>query len=77
MTLDIPGVRPAVLSAQALAALLPVLGFRHFFRRAYAATFEPARLRVVAEDMVRAASLLGADLDRFDCALAQTIAKLT
>jgi hypothetical protein len=35
MTLNIPGVRPALLSAQTAALLHRLRGFRHFFRHAY------------------------------------------
>ena len=38
MTIEVSGVRPAVLRPETAAALEPYLGFRHFFRHSY--TFE-------------------------------------
>lgn len=69
MQIDLEGIRPAVLRGETTAALLPVLGFRHFFRHAYAVAFDPARLQTVANDALRAHELLGADLDALERAL--------
>jgi len=48
---------------------LPVLGFRHFFRHAYAVAFDPARLEGVARDALSARAQLALDLDRFEVIL--------
>ena len=56
------GVRPAVLRAETARALAPLLGFRHFFRHAYAVSFDPRRLERVAADLLEAHALLERDL---------------
>ncbi|MEN9800713.1 MAG: hypothetical protein RL653_4410 [Pseudomonadota bacterium] len=42
--LDIPGIRPALLSGESLVALRELLASRHFFRHGYAVTLDAARL---------------------------------
>lgn len=69
MALDLPRVRPAVLQGQTVAALGPVLGFRHFFRHAYAVPFDPDRLVQVSRDLIAADALIAVDLARFQAAL--------
>lgn len=44
-SLDIPGVRGAVVPAEARRSWQELLHFRHFLRHAYAAELEPAELR--------------------------------
>lgn len=66
MTLLLPDVRPAVLRRETARALAPVLGFRHFFRHAYAVTFDVRRLQLAAEDVLQAHPLLSDDLDTFE-----------
>lgn len=66
MALAIDGVRPAVVRSETARALAPVLGFRHFFRHAYAVPFDPRRLQLAAEDTARAHALLAEDLETFD-----------
>lgn len=66
MALAIEGVRPAFLRPEAARALAPVLGFRHFFRHAYAVPLDPRRLQLAAEDALRACDLVGEDVDAFE-----------
>jgi hypothetical protein len=66
MTLPLEDVRPEVLRRDTARALAPVLGFRHFFRHAYAVSFDPRRLELAAEDVQRAHALLDVDLDAFE-----------
>jgi len=69
MAMDLDGIRPGVLRRDTVIALLPVLGFRHFFRHAYAVAFDPARLEGVARDALSARTQLVLDLDRFEVIL--------
>ena len=66
MTLDIESVRPAVLCADSVARLRPLLAFRHFFRHAYAATWDAGRLAALRDDALAARAPLRADLQRLD-----------
>jgi hypothetical protein len=43
-TVEVPGVRPAIVSRDALPELLSLLAFRHFLRHAYAVPMDPERL---------------------------------
>lgn len=66
MVLDLGAVRPPILSHRSAAGLRALLGFRHFFRHAYAVSLDPARLgelRTVALDLVPA---LTADFSKLD-----------
>jgi hypothetical protein len=71
MSLDIEGVRPRVLSRESLSLLRGLLAFRHFFRHAYATTFEPVRLEALRAEMLALSAPLADDLDRFDAYLAR------
>jgi hypothetical protein len=44
MSAEIPGTRPAVIERALVADLGALLGFRHFFRHAYAVTFDAQHL---------------------------------
>jgi hypothetical protein len=70
MALEIEGVRPAVLSQQSLLLLRRLLGFRHFFRHAYAVGLDAARLASLREDALALGPGLALDLDRLDAHLA-------
>ena len=47
MFLDLPGVRPAVLSSALRGTLEELLAFRHFVRHAYDAALEPRQIALV------------------------------
>ncbi len=49
MTLEIEGVRPAVISATLYHSLNELRGFRHLFRNAYLLDFDPRRLQLLLE----------------------------
>jgi hypothetical protein len=70
MALDVERVRPAVLSGPALAALRRLLGFRHFFRHAYAIELDGHRLEELRQVAVSSRALVLVDLKRFDGILA-------
>jgi HepT-like protein len=66
MGLDIDTVRPAVLSAASLGPLRKLLAFRHFFRHAYAATWDPEQLSALRLAALDARAPVDADFRRFD-----------
>lgn len=66
MALEIDRVRPAVLSADARDLLQRLLGFRHFFRHAYAVDLDGDRLERLRRDAAALLPLLEKDLARFD-----------
>lgn len=45
--LDLPAIRPAILTAAAVAELREILKFRHFFRHAYSVDLDATRLLVI------------------------------
>ena len=49
MTLDLPGVRPAVLSRHSAEQLDELRSFRHLVRNIYAATLIPQRMQPIVE----------------------------
>lgn len=70
MALEIEGVRPAVLSPESYELLQRLLGFRHFFRHAYAVDLEGERLERLRKDAIELLPRLENDFDRFDAFLA-------
>ncbi|HEY4187469.1 MAG TPA: hypothetical protein VGP07_20500 [Polyangia bacterium] len=70
MALDVEGVRPAVLSGPTLTALRRLLGFRHFFRHAYAIDLDGSRLEELRNVAVSSRDVVVADFNRFDAILA-------
>jgi hypothetical protein len=71
MGLDIASVRPAVLSVGTRELLLRLLGFRHFFRHAYAVELDGVRLEELRQHATALVPLLREDLARFDKFLAE------
>ncbi len=71
MALEVPEVRPAVLSPESLRALRRLLGFRHFFRHAYAVALDADQLASLRAEALALREPLKADLDRLDAFLAQ------
>jgi hypothetical protein len=66
MALDIPDVRPAVLSADTRDSLARLLAFRHFFRHAYAVALDAERLDAVRSSALGLREPMHADLAHFD-----------
>jgi hypothetical protein len=66
MALHIAGLRPAVLSAESVAHARVLLAFRHFFRHAYAATWDAARLNALRVHATAIEAPLHADFARLD-----------
>jgi len=74
MALEIPEVRPVVLSQASLSLLRRLLGFRHFFRHAYAVSFDEAQLEALRRDAVALRGPLAEDFERLDAFL-QAVAR--
>jgi len=71
MGLAIDKVRPAVLRPETRAFLQRLLGFRHFFRHAYALELDGTRLEDLRACAQTVLPLLSEDLRRFDDFLAE------
>ena len=76
MAMEVPGIRPAIVTGQALPALRELLAFRHFFRHAYSVPLDPARLADLGLRAAAVQPMLQADFDRLDRWLAD-LANLT
>ena len=74
--LDIPEVRAALLSRESLVSLRALLGFRHFFRHAYAVTLDARRLDSLRVNLLRAAPTVLDDFTEIDRWLAGVAAGL-
>ena len=66
MSLAIDKVRPAVLGVETRTLLQRLLGFRHFFRHAYAIDLDGTRLEDLRTCARAVVPLLSEDLKRFD-----------
>jgi hypothetical protein len=71
MCLAVESVRPAVLSQETGVLLQRLLGFRHFFRHAYALDWDGARMNDLRACAISALPLVADDLARFDKFLAE------
>ena len=69
MSLAIDKVRPAVLGVETRTLLQRLLGFRHFFRHAYAIDLDGTRLDDLRACALAVLPLLSDDLRRFDAFL--------
>lgn len=76
MTLEIPTVRPPVLTYAVADDLRRLLAFRHFFRHAYTASFDGVQLAVLVSVCARLRGPLAHDLTVFDMFLERTAAAL-
>jgi len=65
MTLDIPGIRPAVIDARTCEHLAALRSFRHFFRHGYAVPLRWPKMQSVLEDYDAAASAVAEQHGRF------------
>jgi hypothetical protein len=65
MSLNIAGVRPALLSSDVLPHLNQLRAFRHFFRHAYNTPLSLPRLQLVLDDARAAHPLLQRDVTAF------------
>jgi hypothetical protein len=65
MTLDVPGVRPPIVSQELYESLDELRRFRHLFRNAYVLNFDPDRLAIVLKHARRIEPVYQRDIQRF------------
>ena len=65
MQIEVPGLRPQVISATVLDDLHELRKFRHFFRDAYVLEFDPALIRGHAERLERIHTTVASTLTSF------------
>ncbi|WP_193787101.1 ribonuclease toxin HepT-like protein [Limnochorda pilosa] len=65
MTLDVPGLRPAVISRTTAAVLDPLRGFRHVFRNVYGFHLAPERITPLLRSLPGVLQAFEEDIDRF------------
>jgi hypothetical protein len=53
VTLDLKGIRPAFLPAEAVRDVRELKGFRHLFRHAYDLDLDPVRVTAAADNAAR------------------------
>jgi hypothetical protein len=72
-TVDVPGIRPAILERDLLAELLELLAFRQFLRHAYAVPVDAGKLAQEIHRVRRIRMSVDSGLERMDAHLAATI----
>ena len=65
MLLDIPGIRPAVLSRQAVSRLDEYLRFRHVLRNVYSFNLQPERIEALVTSLGETYGLVKVELMQF------------
>lgn len=65
-SLELPELRPALLSVESLSGLSRLLSFRHFLRRACSTSLDGEALRDLRGRARALAPVLGADLDKVE-----------
>jgi hypothetical protein len=65
MSLELPQVRPQVLSAGAVGSLKDYLGFRHIVRHLYAIELEPERVNSLVSRLSTVFAQVRSELDEF------------
>ncbi|MBK8100043.1 MAG: hypothetical protein IPK26_23315 [Planctomycetes bacterium] len=76
MQVEVPGLRPRVIAAEAAAELQELRKFRHFFRNAYVLEFDPALIRGHAERLDRIHDPVANSIDGFVGHLRQVLQAL-
>ena len=65
MTMEIPGIRPALLSPDSYTILNSMRGFRHFFRHAYASDIDYQQLTMNLHRALELKKHLDHDVSQF------------
>jgi hypothetical protein len=76
MSAEVPGVRPRVIDPALVPDLALLLAFRHFFRHAYAVTFDAQHLRVELDRLLSLAAVIDGALDALATFLGATMTSL-
>lgn len=75
MSLDIPKLRPVVLSQECVDTLSEYLAFRHVVRNVYAFQFDPVRVERLVNGLPSVISKVKADLESFASFLEQIVSQ--
>jgi hypothetical protein len=70
MAVEIPGVRPAVLSRELATDLDEYRGFRHVVRNVYSYRLDPRRVGILVDDLLETAGMVTEQLSAFADTLA-------
>ncbi|MEW6379029.1 MAG: hypothetical protein AB1611_05420 [bacterium] len=69
ISLDIQGIRPALVSEESYQCLNELRAFRHFFHHAYGADIDKEKFKIVADKVYRIKGLFGREIERFSAFL--------
>ncbi len=72
LSIEIPGVRPALFSSELVSDLQELRGFRHVVRHAYDVTLKKDKIIPLLDAAERVASLVPAACDAFFLRIADT-----
>ena len=75
MSLEIPELRPVVLSQESVNVLSEYLAFRHVVRNVYAFQFDPVRVERLVNGLPSVMSKVKADLESFASFLEQVVSQ--
>ena len=75
MSLEIPELRPAVLSHESVNVLSEYLAFRHVVRNVYAFQFDPVRVEKLVHGLHSVMSKVKADIESFASFLEQIVSQ--
>jgi hypothetical protein len=75
MAMEVPGIRPAIVTAAALPDLRDLLAFRHFFRHAYSVPLDASRRAALRARALHVRPAVLGDFDRLDAWLASLAAR--
>jgi transcriptional regulator of heat shock response len=65
MSIEVPKLRPSVLSQQSLILLDKIRAFRHFVRHAYDCELQESELRLIQEKLKNEYARVESDLEKF------------
>ena len=65
MTINVEGIRPAVISIESFKALNELRAFRHFFRHAYDTDIDEKKFAIVAENVFKLEEQYREDFSKF------------
>jgi len=65
MLIEVPGIRPALLSSHSYGILNSLRGFRHFFRHAYGSSIESEQLQINLNKALALKQYLEDDIHQF------------
>ena len=69
MSVSIEGIRPRLITQEALSLLSELRAFRHFFRHAYTYELDTSKVKIVLEKALKLKDIFKKDLDNFITAL--------